>query len=282
MDGFFPTVEVSDPALTPSGVSHVTVKSPALGRRADVTVFKPAAADEGARGLPLVLLLHGVYGSHWAWMFKGAAHLVLERLIREEGLPPMVLGMPSDGLWGDGSGYLRHRAAGDHHRWIIEEAPLAVACAAPGVRGGPLFLCGLSMGGYGALRLGALHADKVMAVSGHSSVTGPEDLRRFVVDGEAPGALAETAPLDVLDCWLNLTSARPPLRFDCGTEDPLLASNRALHEGLARAGIAHEFTEHPGGHTWDYWREHLADSLRFFGAVLASGDHGAGERSTRP
>jgi hypothetical protein len=27
-----------------------------------------------AESLPLVILLHGVYGSHWAWLFKGGAH----------------------------------------------------------------------------------------------------------------------------------------------------------------------------------------------------------------
>jgi putative tributyrin esterase len=63
----------------------------------------------------------------------------------------------------------------------------------------------------------------------------------------------------------------PPLRFDCGVEDRLLAANRALHSALLQAGIEHGYEEHPGAHTWDYWAAHLADTLRFFGRILAGG-----------
>jgi enterochelin esterase-like enzyme len=107
----FRTLEISDTALLGGGIHHVTVKSAALRRRADVSFYVPPVVQ--ADKLPLVILLHGVYGSHWAWLFKGGAHRVLDRLIMEENLPPMMLAMPSDGLWGDGSGYLRHREA-DH------------------------------------------------------------------------------------------------------------------------------------------------------------------------
>lgn len=94
----FRTIEISNPSLAPEGVHFVTVKSAALRRRADITCFVPPGIR--ASRLPLVTLLHGVYGSHWAWLFKGAAHQVLMRLIEHEGLPPMMLAMPSDGLWG--------------------------------------------------------------------------------------------------------------------------------------------------------------------------------------
>jgi putative tributyrin esterase len=261
----FRTVELSDPALTPEGVGFVTVKSAALGRRADLCVYVPPARRPGL--LPLVILLHGVYGSHWAWLFKGGADRVLERLMREEGLPAMALAMPSDGLWGDGSGYLHHGGA-DHGRWIVNEVPEAVACLEPAVRGGPCFLAGLSMGGYGTLRLGALQAGRFAGLSAHSSVTDLSRLRDFVEEDPAAWQLGETAPLAVLDCLRANADRLPPLRFDCGTEDDLIADNRALHAGLLESGIGHEYAEFPGGHTWAYWHEHLVDSLRFFGRIL--------------
>ncbi|HET7222791.1 MAG TPA: esterase, partial [Rhodanobacteraceae bacterium] len=55
----FRTIEVSDPAITADGLEFVTVKSRALGRRADVTLYVPPAA-RGVAGLPIVMLLHGV------------------------------------------------------------------------------------------------------------------------------------------------------------------------------------------------------------------------------
>ena len=38
--------------------------------------------------------------------------------------------------------------------------------------------------------------------------------------------------------------------------------------GQQRAGMAHVYEEFPGAHSWEYWQEHLADSLRFFGRIM--------------
>ena len=155
----FRTLEASNPALTPDGFDFVTVKSPALGRRADLTLFAPRQA-QGQRGLPLVLLLHGVYGSHWAWAFQGGAHRTLQALVDRGAVPPMVLAMPSDGLWGDGSGYVPHADA-DFERWIVDEVPAAARQQRPELDDtSPLALIGLSMGGFAALRLAARYPQR--------------------------------------------------------------------------------------------------------------------------
>ncbi|MCB1224462.1 MAG: esterase family protein [Verrucomicrobiales bacterium] len=261
----FATIEISRPELLPAGVSMVTVKSEALNRRADVSVYVPPG-NEG-RAMPQVVLLHGVYGSHWAWLFKGAAHQVLTRLMQEEGLPPMALVMPSDGLWGDGSGYLKHRDA-DYSRWIVEEVPQVGEWVCPQVAGQPVFLAGLSMGGYGTLRLGALHAQRFAGLSAHSSVTDGEDLKRFLLKRSGEMDLVEQDPLDAFSCLQNHAENLPPLRLDCGLEDELLEANRRLHARLLEAGIPHDYAEFPGGHTWEYWETHLADALRFFASIL--------------
>ena len=262
----FRTIEVSLPDFTPPGFLFVTVKSAALRRRADLSLYVPPLAPTG-QPLPLVILLHGVFGSHWAWLFKGGAHEVLERLMREEGLPPMMLAMPSDGLWGDGSGYACHESA-DHHRWIVEEVPAAAVLADPRAARSQRFIAGLSMGGYGAMRLGALHPHLFSGISAHSSCTNLSDLHGFVEEPAEQYVLQETEPLAVVDCLRKNAASLPPLRFDCGTEDELLEHNRALHGQLLAAEIPHHYQEFPGGHTWEYWHRHLADSLRFFGQLI--------------
>lgn len=262
----FPTVEISNLDFTPAGFHFITVKSPALQRRADLSLFIPPSFSGDS--LPLVTLLHGVYGSHWSWLFKGGAHRVLERLMETEGLPPMALAMPSDGLWGDGSGYLRHTEA-DYRAWIVDEVSAAVALVNPEIRLNRQFICGLSMGGYGAMRLGALHYQQYTAISAHSSVTNAHDLQQFILDGSGPFHLAEDDPLAVIDCIKSNAHSLPALRFDCGSEDVLLNANRRLHHELEASGIPHLYQEYPGGHSWDYWHEHLADSLRFFASHLA-------------
>ncbi len=263
----FRTVETSDPAITADGLRFVTVKSHALGRRADVTLYIPPEA-RGVDDLPMVVLLHGVYGSHWAWALKGGAHLTASRLITEGALPPVALLMPSDGLWGDGSGYVAHTDH-DAEGWIIDEMPALAREVVEGCNTrSPLLVAGLSMGGFGALRLAGKYRDRITAAAAMSAVT---DVAQF-------DALIE----ETRDGWSSLPDSGsvlaaltgspgvplPPLRIDCGLDDPYLEANRDLHRALERAGIAHQYAEDAGGHDWKYWSTTLESTLRFFGEQL--------------
>ena len=261
----FRTIEISDPTYVEPGLSFVTVKSAALKRRADLTLFVPPGHE--GEILPRVILLHGVYGSHWAWALKGGAHRVLGQLMESGQCPPMALAMPSDGLWGDGSGYLTHLEA-DYAQWIVDEVPAALSAAVPSLQAGPLFISGLSMGGYGALRLGALHSDRFAGISAHSSITDYRQMQGFVEEPLAAFRLPEGQITVVAEAILRNKSSLPPLRFDCGLEDTLLPYNRELHQRLEAEGVAHSYEEFPGAHSWEYWHEHLADTLRFFAGCL--------------
>lgn len=262
----FRSFEASDPALAPPGLHFVTVKSAALGRRADLLLFVPPQV-EGLHDVPLVTLLHGVYGSHWAWAFKGGAHLTAQRLVDGGAIGPLVLAMPSDGLWGDGSGYVAHGGQ-DFERWIVDEVPAAVrqACAACS-DASPVCIAGLSMGGFGALRLAGRYPRRFAAAAGHSSITDASQLDPLLDETRA-GWSAAPADTSVFEALRAAGAPRPPLRFDCGRSDPFIDANRQLHADLQAAGIAHEYAEHDGGHGWDYWSRHLEDTLRFFGAVV--------------
>jgi putative tributyrin esterase len=259
----FRTIEISDPDA--EGLRYVTVKSRALLGRADITVFAPTEAL-AIHDVPLVILLHGVYGSHWAWAHQGHAHRTLARLIASGAVPPMALAMPSDGLWGDGSGYVRH-AAQDFERWIVEQVPLAAAAALPCVSArSKLFISGLSMGGFGALRLGAKFPDHFAGISAHSSITEFEQLKKFVEEDLASYHVPEE-DRSALATILRNRDRLPPLRFDCGTSDLLIEENRALHRALEEHGIRHRYEEFPGSHEWPYWQTHVEDTLRFFGTL---------------
>lgn len=260
----FRTIELSDPATPLDGLRFMTVKSAALGQRADLTLYATAGITAES---PVILLLHGVYGSHWAWAAKGAAHRTAAALVAERALPPVILCMPSDGLWGDGTGYVAHRTQ-DFEAWVLEEAP-AAARLAYGTGPSPLLVCGLSMGGFAALRFAGKHSGKVAAASAHSALTRVAQLDELIVESRTGWS---DAPEDqcVLSALRDAPGALPPFRFDCGVEDAYLDANRELHDALSAAGIAHGYAERPGGHEWGYWRRELAESLRFFGAVLAN------------
>ena len=266
----FRTIELSDPAYEHDGLRHITVKTSNLAGRGDITVWLPDAELIGENPLPLVILLHGVYGSHWAWALKGGAHRTAGRLMREGRIRPMVLAMPSDGLWGDGSGYLPHDGR-NFDRWIVDDVPNAVAVALPPGKAinfpNEVFIAGLSMGGFGALRLGAKYPERFRAMHGFSSITHLNQLPLFVE--EPLSAYRQTDPADesVLELMRQNLDLLPPVSFDCGTEDVLIEQNRALHRVLTEQGISHHYAEHPGGHEWPYWRQHLEDALLFFDGV---------------
>jgi enterochelin esterase-like enzyme len=261
----FRTFEQSESAIPMGGLIFLTVKSAALGQRADITLWAPSGAAVGP-ATPIVMLLHGVYGSHWAWALKGGVHITAQRLTNVGAIPPMVICMPSDGLWGDGSGYVSHRAR-NFEQWIVEEAP-AAALMAHGRIGArpPLFVAGLSMGGFAALRFAGKYPDRFAAASAHSAVTRVAQLDTLIVESRCEWSRAPSDQ-DVIEALCGATSPLPPLRFDCGRDDALIEANRVLHRQLDGAGIAHHFEEYPGGHDWSYWRKHVERSLLFFGDV---------------
>jgi S-formylglutathione hydrolase FrmB len=54
----------------------------------------------------------------------------------------------------------------------------------------------------------------------------------------------------------------PYVYLDCGTEDPLLSSNRSFVDILLARKIPHEYRQLPGKHEWAYWDAQVQDVLR--------------------
>jgi putative tributyrin esterase len=194
-------------------------------------------------------------------------HVAAARLIALDILPPVVIAMPSDGLWGDGSGYVAHNEC-DYERWIMEEVRAAAieACASCD-QNSSLLLAGLSMGGFAALRLAGKYPERVRAAAAHSAVTEAYELDPLIEENRSGWS---TSPEDVsVIAALRAAGDRlPPIRFDCGREDPFLQSNRLLHDMLESNGIAHIYAEADGGHNWSYWQREIDQTFRFFGALL--------------
>lgn len=136
-------------------------------------------------------------------------------------------------------------------------------------------ITGVSMGGYGALRLAFRHPALFRAVSAHSAalvehlpnaVTGDPILLRAL--GNAFGSPPDAAFWDrntpfVFARAANLSGLS--IYFDCGADDELgfAAGNRALDKLLTSRRIPHEAHIYPGGHSWDYFAAHIGASLEF-------------------
>ncbi len=263
----FPHMERSDPRFEFDNLRFMTVRSPAMNCRGDITLYVPPGCDS-EQNLPVYMLLHGVYGSHWAWAMNGGAHRTANRLIQNGEVKPMVLAMPSDGLWADGSGYLPLQHA-NYERWIIEDVRDAITEGLSSVGDQSKWcIAGLSMGGYGALRLGAKYPDRFSAISAHSAITHFNQLPKFVDDPLHTYGPQDENDVDAAYWIMKNKETLPPLRFDCGNDDCLIEENRTLHEQLNAHGVPHEYAEFEGGHSWDYWATHIEDTFRFFDSAV--------------
>ncbi|WP_422359617.1 alpha/beta hydrolase [Reichenbachiella sp.] len=260
----FRTTEISDTPFESNGLRFITVKSTHLKGRGDICVFVPMGEHQH---LPIVTLLHGVYGSAWIWAMKAGAHLTAQRMIDNGEIKPMILAMPSDGLWGDGSGYVSHGGV-DYEKWIAEDVVDAVMELIPEAsKKSTRFISGLSMGGYGALRIGAKYANQYKGISAHSSITDIDQMKLFVEEPLTAYLQKDGKDQSVFQTILAQKSKLPPLRFDCGKHDLLIAYNRNLHNQLNQHQITHTYEEFEGKHEWPYWAEHLKDTLKFFSDI---------------
>jgi putative tributyrin esterase len=156
-------------------------------------------------------------------------------------------------------------------------------------------IAGLSMGGFGAMTLALSYPDVFSAAASHSGVLMPArgggrlavPAARFDIDSLraswSPGLWSLIAPVfgkdsvgwaarDPATLAARLRAKRPGMMpaiyVDCGTEDFLLHQNRLFRDAILASGSQLLYREHPGSHSWDYWRKHAAASASWLAARL--------------
>ncbi|MBU2918857.1 prolyl oligopeptidase family serine peptidase [Psychrosphaera sp. F3M07] len=260
-------IEISNSIYAQPNTTKLTIFSSHINSRQDVSVYHNCY---GKTDVPIIVLLHGVYGSNWVWMELGGVHQVLEQL-KSQGVNDFILVMPSDGgLW-EGSGYLPLTTHGDYEQWILDDVLTAVKQNIPEAsERSNLYITGLSMGGYGALRLGVKYPSLFQGISAHSAVTSLEDLQQFI-QNPITDYQCEFEHESNLVYWLGKNAKQlPPIRLDCGSDDSLFTSNLALTNAMATLGLKFTFDRYSGGHEWAYWHKHIATTITFFDQIEKS------------
>ncbi|MCX7934114.1 MAG: esterase family protein [Planctomycetota bacterium] len=133
---------------------------------------------------------------------------------------------------------------------------------------------GLSMGGYGALRLAWRFPRRFGAIAAHSAAADFGHVRDSQHYERIPEArlILDACPPEALDLW-QLAAAcprrlRPRLYFDCGRRDWLLPGNQRLHRHLLDLGYRHCYRVYPGQHDWAYWDKHIQDAFAFVSQTM--------------
>ncbi len=237
-------------------------RSEVLEKATTMSVLLP---DVGEPPFPTLYLLHGLSDDHSNWLRN-------TRLESYVGDFPMMIVMP-DGYRGF---YTKNEEGPDYAAHIGEELVTFVERNFPAQRQrSGRAVGGLSMGGYGALRLGLGYAEKFCSIHAHSGAlmrwTGdwkgyPDSWRVLFKRVFGDGGSGTSHDLITLASAAVKQPEPPRIRLDCGTEDYLIEDNRRFHQELEHLGYPHEYAEYPGEHTWDYWDLHIREALNFHAA----------------
>jgi S-formylglutathione hydrolase FrmB len=136
------------------------------------------------------------------------------------------------------------------------------------------------MGGYGSLYISGRHPELFCAAGSMSGALNP-DMRGWRLPQE-PAANIKAAfagimgPIETVDYSRYsviemadvIKKNNVEIIFDCGVDDFLIEPNRELHRRLVFNQTPHDYSERPGGHSWDYWQNSLQYHIIFFHNIL--------------
>ena len=247
-----------------AAIKSIAVPAPSVKGSFMTTIVIPDSHAESSKKYPVIYLLHGYGGDHNTW-------------------PQIVpLGRSSDSL------QVMFVCPDGKNCWYLD-SPEGPSCrfetffikellpfvdknyrALPDMRGRAIV--GFSMGGHGALTLLAKYPDKFL---GACSIAGIMDLTEFPHEWELASVLGPCGRFR--QRWLECSAISQTARFmgksktiilDCGAKDFALNGNRKEHALLQKAGVQHEYEEHPGSHDWRYVRQNAPEHVRFLAARL--------------
>jgi putative tributyrin esterase len=219
--------------------------------------------DAGEPPFATFYLLHGLSDDYTIWLRRTS----IERYAQQV---PLIIVMP-DGFRGF---YTNNDAGPPYATYVAEELVALIERTFPAKRDrASRGVGGLSMGGYGALRLALGYPHTFAVATSHSGAFlhgsrnhprpgGPLQLAEFHrIFGSAPAGTDHDVLALAQRCQSRGTL--PHIRIDCGTEDDLIADNRELHRKLEALKVPHEYEEFPGRHDWAYWDQHVQEALAF-------------------
>jgi enterochelin esterase-like enzyme len=257
--GIASSQESGPPYLKVRSVPHGTVKalaykSKSLGTDRSVVVYTPPDYEKSSNRYPVLYLLHGAGSTETSWTARGQAHVILDNLIADGKLKPLVVVMPfgyafartAAGGRGDAAENKQQRE-GFARDFLEDVIPMIDARFRVYGDRDHRAIAGLSLGGAQSLAIGLSHTDLFSRVAGFSSAMGA-------------ATNPETGGVDfdnVLANSAHINSQLKLLWVGCGTEDTLFQSNMAFADLLSKHKIEHIVRVTGGAHIYAVWQRYL-------------------------
>jgi S-formylglutathione hydrolase FrmB len=243
-------------------VDTVSIYSRAMKKAFNCVVIKPDSYKKKKTEFPVVYLLHGFSGSFSDWIKK------VPKIKNEADQLQLLIVCPDGGY---SSWYFDSPVdtTMKYETYIALEVPTFIDTHYKTIKDRTArAITGLSMGGHGAVFLSFRHAD-IFGACG--SMSGGMDLSASRNKFEIMKRLGDTIKnadnwkkYSMINAVENLPKESLAIIFDCGMDDFFYPGNKILHEKMLRLKIAHDYTERPGQHDWNYWANSLEYHLLFF------------------
>jgi S-formylglutathione hydrolase FrmB len=266
-----------------SRIDCSALKSAVLHRPVRYCVYLPSGYDAGAtqhpvQRYPVLYFLHGL-GDNEQTLFNSGGWTLLDDLRRQHKIGDFLIVAPE----GRRSFYI-NSADGSvlYSDFLLQEFMPHIERKFR-VRPGRAAraISGISMGGYGALRLAFAHPELFSAVSAQSAALITQSPQELDAASRAGAPLAGVLsavfgkPIDVQHWndnspFVLATKNEAALRkvaiyFNCGQEDNYGFEHgaAALHSELQKDGVKHEYRPYPGDHSLTYFLTHFAEVMEF-------------------
>ena len=268
--------------VVPAGsrVQYKTFQSKLLGKDIPYGLYLPPSyAGTPNKRYPVLYFLHGLQENEMRWSTRGHTDLMLDSMIADGKIGEFIVAVP----YGEFSFYTNTRDGSE--KWedmiVTEFMPMIESTnrvdASRATRG----ISGISMGGYGSLKIAMKHPELFGSVSAHSPVlvqdlaaaqAGRAGRRLDFFIGLFQKIYGINQDLTYWEANNPMTLAKDTKKwnrlkvyFDCGTEDDygFNFGAKQLDDMLTAAGYPHEAHLYPGHHGWDYAMQHTSESLLF-------------------
>ncbi|KUI31017.1 alpha/beta hydrolase family protein [Mycobacterium sp. GA-2829] len=241
-------------AAAPPAPTYITGSFTSAARGGVATNWAIARPPGQTGPLRPVIALHGK-GSDAAQVMAGGVEQGLAQAVAA-GLPPFAV-VAVDG----GGSYWHQRASGeDSGAMVLDE--LLPMLAEQGLDTSRVGFIGWSMGGYGALLLGArLGPARTAAICAVSPALWTS------AGATAPGAFDGADDYAANSVWGRPEFASIPIRIDCGTSDPFYSATEQFIAQLPNPP-AGGFS--PGGHDASFWSAQLPAEITWMAPLVAT------------
>ena len=211
-------------------------------------------------------LLHGLSDDHTIWMRRTS----IERYADEYGIAVV---MPAVAR----SWYTDMANNANYFTFVSSELPTVCRGYFKGMsdKREDNFVAGLSMGGYGAMKIALSNPDSFGGVASLSGTLDIADVTRNRPIHEWKSIfgydLTSTAQLygtkhDNFNLARKLYESKeqfPEIYIWCGEQDDLHHHSEKFHNLLCELGVEHKYESSEGNHSWKWWDMHIQDAMRY-------------------